>query len=191
MKELILEQKNKQTALVQYNNAWYKPGPRWKKTAWIIINTLFFNNGLAVFSSFKCWLLRKFGAKIGKRVTIKPFVNIKYPWFLAVGSDVWIGESVWIDNLAPVTIGDNVCLSQGALLVTGNHNYKKNTFDLILGKIILEDGVWIGAKAVVCPGVSCRSHAMLSVGSVATKSLAAYGIYQGNPAELIKKRIIN
>lgn len=179
------------TDLVLYNNNWYSPGPIWKRTLWLIINTIFFNNGLAVFNDLKCGLLRLFGAKIGKRVMIKPSVNIKYPWFLEIGNNVWIGEKVWIDNLARVTAGDNVCISQGAFLVTGNHNYKKTTFNLMLGSIILEDGVWVGANATVCPGVICKTHAVLTVGSVATKDLEPYSIYQGNPAQKIKMRLID
>ncbi|MDZ7624210.1 MAG: hypothetical protein U5J96_07185 [Ignavibacteriaceae bacterium] len=88
-------------------------------------------------NSFKIFALRFFGAKVGKGVIIKPCVNIKYPWFLEIGDNVWIGEEVWIDNLGKVKIGNNVCLSQGALLLCGNHNYKKETFDLIVGDITL------------------------------------------------------
>ena len=87
-----------------------------------------------------------------------------------------------------MTIGSHVCLSQGVMLLTGNHNYTKPTFDLMVGKIILEDGVWLGALSVVCPGVTCGSHSVLSVGSVATKDLEAYGIYQGNPAMKVRER---
>lgn len=181
----------KKTLLLQYNNNWYQPGPGWKRAIWLVINAVFFNNGLAVFNTFKCWLLRRFGAQIGRRVTIKPSVNIKYPWFLKIGNDVWIGEKVWIDNLAKVTVGDNICISQGALLLTGNHNYKKIAFDLMLGTIVLEDGVWIGANATVCPGVVCKTHAVLTAGSVATKDLEPYTIYQGIPAERVKMRIID
>jgi acetyltransferase-like isoleucine patch superfamily enzyme len=61
-------------------------------------------------------------------VNIKPSVNIKYPWLLEVGDHVWIGEEVWIDNLAKVRIGSNVCISQGAMLLTGNHDFTKSTF---------------------------------------------------------------
>ena len=134
--------------------------------------------------------MRTFGAKIGENVTIKPKVNIKYPWFLKISDNVWIGENVWIDNLTQVTISSNVCISQGAMLLCGNHNYKKSTFDLMLGEIVLEEGVWIGARSVVCPGVTCKSHSVLTVGSVATSDLEAYSIYQGNPARKVKDRII-
>jgi putative colanic acid biosynthesis acetyltransferase WcaF len=75
------------------------------------------------------------------------------------------------------------------LLLTGNHNYKTTSFDLTIAEIILEDGVWIGAKSIVCPGITCKTHSVLSVGSVATKTLEAYSIYQGNPAVKIKDRL--
>jgi len=136
-------------------------------------------------------LLRIFGAKIGKAVNIKPKVNIKYPWLLKIGDHSWIGEGVWIDNLGRVKIGSNVCISQGAMLLTGNHNYKKSTFDLQVEEIVLEDGVWIGAKSIVGPGVTCKSHAVLAINSVATSDLDAYGIYQGTPAKFMRKRKIN
>jgi putative colanic acid biosynthesis acetyltransferase WcaF len=107
-----------------------------------------------------------------------------------VGDNVWIGEYTWIDNLTTVDIQNNVCISQGALLLCGNHHYKKPSFDLIVGKITLEEGAWVGAKAVVCPGVTLKSHSMLTVGSVATRSLEAYTINQGNPAVKIKDRVL-
>ena len=119
---------------------------------------------------------------------IKPKVNIKYPWKLSIGKNTWIGESVWIDNLDHVNIGANVCISQGAMLLTGNHDFRKDTFDLIVKPIVLEDGVWIGAKSIVCPGVICFSHSILAVGSVSSKNLAAYTVYRGNPAVAIAKR---
>lgn len=161
-----------------------------KQVLWYVINILFFKNGFSISSSLKVSLLRSFGANVGKGVVIKPCVNIKYPWKLSIGNYAWIGEQVWIDNIAVVTIGDNVCLSQGSLLLTGNHNYKTPTFDLLPGSIILEEGVWIGAKAIVCPGVVCASHSVLSVASVANGNLLPYGIYKGNPALKVGERVI-
>ncbi len=176
-----------------YNNDWYKKiinASRSKQLLWYIINVLFFINPLNFSSGLKIWLLRRFGAVIGHGVIFKPGVNIKYPWLLKVGNYSWIGEKVWIDNLITVTIGSNVCLSQGAMLLTGNHNYKKTTFDLLVSSIELEDGVWIGAKSIVCPGVQCASHAILTAMSVATRNLEAYKIHQGNPAVAIRDRLI-
>lgn len=181
----------KSTQHQKFNNSWYSPqAGRLKIIFWLIINALFFRNPINIISKLKFILLQLFGAKISQGVLFKPAINIKYPWLLEVGDYSWIGENVWIDNLVKVKIGKNVCLSQGAMLLTGNHNYKKETFDLMVGEIILEDGVWIGAQAVVCPGVRCGSHSILAVGSVATSDLEPYTIYQGNPAIAVRKRII-
>ena len=183
--------KMNKTDLSTYNNDWYSPkGGVIKRIIWHFTNHLIFNHGLFPFSSIKVLILKLFGARIGKGVNIKPTVNIKYPWLLEIGNYVWIGEKVWLDNLAKVRIGDHVCLSQGAMLLTGNHDYKLTTFDLMTGEIVIEDGVWIGAMSIVCPGVTCYSHSVLSVNSVATGDLQAYQIYQGNPAVEVKERNI-
>jgi len=176
--------------LSSYNNCWYNPGNRLKIILWYITNRLFLNTHVPYPLFLKLTILKLYGAKIGNNIILKPKVNIKYPWFLSIGNNVWIGEKVWIDNLAQVTIHSNVCISQGAMLLCGNHNYKKTTFDLMLGEIVIEEGVWIGAQSVVCPGVTCKSHSILTVGSIAAKDLDAYSIYQGNPAKKIKDRII-
>lgn len=177
--------------LSRYNNDFYYPGRNFLiRAIWYLINALFFKTSILPFYIIKRNVLILFGAKIGSNFIIKPCVNIKYPWKLNIGNNVWIGEGVWIDNLCNITIYDNVCISQGAMLLTGNHNYKKRNFDLFIGEIIIEDGVWIGAKSIVCPGVKCFSHSVLSVGSVANKNLSEFCIYNGNPAEFHKKRII-
>ena len=178
------------TDLSTFNNEWYKPGSGFKRALWYLANNLVLLNKHNPFSGLKKLVLRVFGAKIGKGVVIKQRVNVKYPWMLEIGDHSWIGEGVWIDNLAEVKIGAHCCLSQGALLLCGNHNYKKPSFDLIVGKITLEDGVWIGAKCVVTGGVHCHSHALLAAGSVTSKNMEAYQIYQGNPAVKIRERII-
>ncbi|WP_316817944.1 WcaF family extracellular polysaccharide biosynthesis acetyltransferase [Pedobacter nyackensis] len=162
-----------------------------KRTFWFIINAWVFKTSLFPSSRLKVQLLRWFGASIGKSVVIKPCVNIKYPWLLQIGDHSWIGEKVWIDNLVAVCIGHHVCISQGALLLTGSHNYKDPRFELIKGRIIIADGVWIGARAIVNQGITVKSHAVLSAGSVATKQLEAMSIYQGNPAIKVRKRIFN
>ncbi|MBM3920782.1 MAG: colanic acid biosynthesis acetyltransferase WcaF [Sphingomonadales bacterium] len=179
-----------QTQQALFNNRWYKPGRNIVvRGIWHACNSIL----LMSFLPGNAWrrsILRLFGAQIGKGVVIKPRVNVKYPWNLSIGEHSWLGDSVWIDNLGAVSIGSNCCISQGALLLCGNHNYSKPTFDLMVGNITLENGVWIGAKAMVCPGVICHSHAVLSAGSIATSELEAYKIYSGNPAVAIRDRKI-
>ena len=119
---------------------------------------------------------------------IKPRVNIKYPWHLSIGDYSWIGEGAWIDNLVAVEIGSNVCLSQGAYLMTGNHNYRSVTFDLVTGRVRIGDGAWIGAQAIVCPGVSIAAGSVLSVGSIARSDTEAGWVYDGSPAVKLRPR---
>lgn len=175
--------------LRSYNNSWYNPGGNpLKRFLWYYINTLIFNSGIFPISSLKLFLLKVFGAKIGKGVVIKPYVNIKYPWHLTIGDYTWIGENVWIDNLSTIKIGSDCCLSQGCMLLTGNHDYKKSTFDLVVKPIEIENGVWLGAKTIVCPGVKCNENSVLTVGSIATFDLDKNGVYAQNPLVKIRER---
>lgn len=178
------------TDLSSFSNTEYRPGGPVKRGLWYVVNALVFDSAILPFSRIKVFLLRLFGAQVGDGVVIKPKINIKYPWFLQIGDHVWLGEGVWIDNLGTVAIGNHCCVSQGAMLLTGNHNFKSTSFNLVVSPIHLEDGVWIGAQSVVCPGVYCESHAVLAVGSIATSRLAAYKVYQGNPAKVIRERVI-
>ena len=161
------------------------------QTIWYFINVLFVRCSWNPFMGIKVFLLRLFGAKIGKGLVIKNNVIIKFPWKLTIGDNVWLGENCWIDNLDDVIIGNNVCISQGALLITGNHDYTKSHFPYRNAPIIVEDGVWIGANAVVSAGVIVTSHSVLSVGTVVTKDTDPYMIYKGNPCVKVKKRIIS
>jgi len=173
------------------NSSFLEKEGRLKTILWYMVSHLFFTNYLFPFYLFKKSILIAFGARIGKGFIIKPCVNIKYPWKLEAGDHVWIGEHVWIDNIGKVKIGSNVCISQGAMLLTGNHNYLSTSFDLIVKPINIEDGVWIGAKSVVAPGVNCKTNAVLTMGSVLTNNMEANAIYQGNPALKKKERQFN
>ncbi|MFI3304851.1 MAG: WcaF family extracellular polysaccharide biosynthesis acetyltransferase [Rikenellaceae bacterium] len=175
--------------LSKYDNSYYYPGRgAFIRLVWYFVNVLFLINPFNPFSGLKVVLLRLFGAKIGRGVCIKPSVNIKYPWNLKVGDYTWIGEGVWIDNLVMIDIGSNVCISQGAMLLCGNHNYKSETFDLITQEIKLGESCWVGAQSVVCPGVTLHRGAVLGVMSVASSDLQANKIYRGNPAVFIRLR---
>lgn len=158
-----------------------------KQFLWYFTDVFFFRSKLIPFSTVLVFILRLFGSKIGKEVRIKPGIHIKYPWKLEIGDYSWLADC-YLENLDWIKIGANCCISQQATLITGNHNYKNITFDLMVKPIILEDGVWIGASAKVGPGVVLASHAVLTLGSVATSNLDAYSIYQGNPAVQIRKR---
>jgi len=163
--------------------------PILKQILWYFTDVIFFKSRLMPVSSVLVALLRLFGSRIGKEVRIKPGIHIKYPWKLEVGDYSWLADC-YIDNLDQVKIGKNCCISQQAVLITGNHNYSRTNFDLMTGLIVLEDGTWIGAAATVGPGITLHNHAVLTMGSVANKNLLPYSIYQGNPAVKVKDRVI-
>ena len=136
-----------------------------KSHLWYIVNNLILNSFFP-FSSIKVFILRLFGAKIGNNVIIKPYVKVKYPWNLKIGDNSWIGEEVWIDNLEEVLIDENCCISQGVYLCTGSHNFESEKFDLIREKILIKRSSWIGAKAVICPGVTIEECSFIKAGEI-------------------------
>ena len=150
--------------------------------------------GKPLFSSYipgtywRKFILIIFGAKIGRGGKIKNNIKISEPWNLSIGDHCWIGENVWIDNLALVKIGNRVCISQGVYLCTGNHNYKKDLFNLILKKIVIEDDCWIAAKSIIAPGSILKRGSVACLGSVVSGILQKDGIYKGNPAKLLKSK---
>ncbi len=175
--------------LEQFTNDWYSPGrgKLWQ-VLWFLLGAPLLRCELIPFSGFRVFLLRRFGASIGARAVIKPGVRVKYPWRLTVGDDCWLGEDCWIDNLDRVTLGSNVCLSQGCYLCTGNHDWSDRAFGLILGPITVRDGAWVGAKAVLVPGVVLDECAIAAAGSVVMKNIPAGEIHAGNPAAFVRMR---
>ena len=157
------------------------------RVLWLGVHELFFRSWIPG-SAWRAAALRLFGAKVGRSVVIKPGVRVKYPWKISIGDFCWMGEDVWVDNIEFVSIGSHCCLSQAAYFCTGNHDWSKGSFDLIAKPICLKEGVWIGARAVVGPGVTVGKGAILCLQSVATGDLDEWSIYQGNPAKFIKKR---
>lgn len=139
-------------------------------------------------SRWRAQLLRFFGARIGRGTVWKPGVRVKFPWRLVVGDHCWLGEDVWIDNLAQVKLANHVCVSQGAYLCTGNHDWSRESFDLVAQGINLDEGCWIGAKAVVAPDTHIEEGAVLTAGSVAIGNLERFTIYRGNKAVPVGQR---
>ena len=180
----------KKVDLASFDNSKLDTGAsKWKYLLWYFVSSFIVQSPLFPISKLRVALLRMFGAQVGENVIIsKPGVNVKFPWKLVIGDNTWIGENAWIYNLDQVNIGSDVCISQGAMLLTGNHNYKSVKFETFTKPITIEDGCFIGARSVICPGVSCKKYAVLSVGAIATKDLESEGIYFGNPAKLVKKR---
>jgi putative colanic acid biosynthesis acetyltransferase WcaF len=178
--------------LEQYNQKDYAVGAAmWQQLLWYFLGAPLVQSYWLPWSGLKVAILRWFGAAIGSQVRIKPGVRIKFPWRLKVGDHVWIGENAWFDNLALITIEDHVCISQSVYLCTGNHDWSSPQFDLRVAPIVIQHSAWVAAQAVVGPGVTIGQGAVLSLGSVAGRSLPAMTIWAGNPAQPIKSRYLH
>ena len=176
--------------LQNFSNPHFVRGrPAVVEAIWLLVQWLLVTSWLPG-SAHRKLLLRMFGARIGDGVVVKPGLRVKFPWKLQVGNQTWIGEDVWIDNLAPVSIGANCCLSQDAYLCTGSHDWSSATFDLIVRPIEIGDGAWIAARCSIGPGVTVGEGAVLGLGSVATRDLLPWTIYTGAPAAFHRERSI-
>ncbi len=121
-------------------------------------------------------ILRFFGAQIATGVLIRHHVRIHWPWKLVVGADSWIGEEAWLLNLEPITIGRDVCISQGVLLCTGSHDRRSPTFEFDNAPISVEDGAWIATRATVLRGVTIGSGAVVGAVALVTRNVPAGAI---------------
>lgn len=177
--------------LSRSSTAGFDPGRSFAiRALWVVVEAIVLLNPAVTSYGLKRWLLRRFGGRIGRNVIIKPNVHVKYPWRLAVGDNSWLGERCWIDNFVDVTIGANVCISQGAYLCTGNHDWSDPAMTRFVEPVSVRDGAWIGAFALVAPGVTVGENAVLTLGSVLMEDAAANGIYSGHPAVRVRERTL-
>ena len=167
----------------------FNPGAPWLlQSLWFCFGAPLLSMRNLPGSAWRVSLLRRFGAQIADGCRLKPGLRVKYPWRLCVGFGCWLGEDVWIDNLAEVWIGDQVCLSQGVYLCTGNHDFRDPAFTLRCSPILIESGAWIGAQARLSPGVCVGADAVVTLGSVVHKPVPAAVVVAGHPASPIGAR---
>ncbi|MEB3322633.1 MAG: WcaF family extracellular polysaccharide biosynthesis acetyltransferase [Synechococcaceae cyanobacterium] len=166
---------------------WSPGAPRWRQALWLLAGAPLLASGLPG-SPWRRVLLQAFGARLGRGGRIKPHLRVKFPWRLAVGEHCWLGEGVWIDNLAMVQVGDRVCLSQGAYLCTGNHDHRSPGFDLRAEPIQIASDAWICAAAVVAPGTRIGAGAVVGLGAVVSGTVPEGAVLRGNPAVVVGRR---
>jgi len=150
-----------------------KPRPTSSKSKiifWTIASGFFFETWLPWPISLKVFLLKAFGASLGKNIVLKPRIKVKSPWLLSIGDCSWIGEAVWIENIDEVAIGSHVCLSQGVRLIDGNHDFNDPSFRTFSRKIQIDSGCWVGAHTIIFGGVQVPKAQFLKGGSVIRSS---------------------
>jgi len=166
----------------------YSRGELARRVLWSVVQPLFRFSPRPCFG-WRCFLLRLFGAKMGRHVHVYPSVTVTIPWNLEVGDYAAIGNHALIYNLGRIAIGPRATISHGAHLCAGTHDYTKVDFPLLRPPINIREEAWICADAFVGPGVTVGAGAIVAARAVAVKDVAPWTIVAGNPAKFIKERV--
>tara|TARA_B100000767_G_scaffold46687_1_gene41401 strand:- start:2610 stop:3161 length:552 start_codon:yes stop_codon:yes gene_type:complete len=155
---------------------------------WLIQGTLFRMSPQFMYG-FRRFLLRLFGAKIGKKVIIRPSVKITYPWKLRIGDYSWIGDQVDLYTLGNIIIGKNVVISQKSYLCTGSHDYLKEDFSIFQKPITIQDQVWVASDVFIAQGITIGEGSIVAARSSVFKDIPSNKICAGSPVKIIRERI--
>jgi putative colanic acid biosynthesis acetyltransferase WcaF len=155
---------------------------------WWLVQASLFRFSPQFMYGWRRFLLRLFGAKIGKRVMVRPTVKVIYPWRLEIGDYSWIGDQVELYTLGSITIGKQVVISQKSYLCTGSHDFTSIDFSIFTNPIVIEDQVWIAADVFVSPGVTIGRGSVVGARSSVFGNLPAGKVCFGHPAQPVKDR---
>ena len=148
----------------------FRPTPRWCLNGW------------------RCFLLRTFGAKIGKGVRIQGSAHVWIPSRLRIGDHSWIDGSVNLYSVAEISIGSNTVVSEGAFLCTATHDIHTNGFELVTQPLRIGNNAWIASRAIVLPGIVVGDGSVIGAGAVVTRNVDSLNVVAGNPARVVGSR---
>lgn len=135
-------------------------------------------------------LLRLCGANVADTSVFYASVRVMHPWLLEVGAHSTLSAKVEIYNLGPVTIGRHTVLSQDVYVCAGTHDYTRADLPLLRPPIRIGDGVWVAAGAFLGPGVTVGNNSVVAARAVVVKDVPAGVVVGGNPARVIKSRVM-
>ena len=157
---------------------------------WWLVQWFLFRPSPQVLFGWRRFLLRIFGAHIGKTVLIRPTVWVTYPWKLSIGDYSWIGDEVVLYSLGDISIGAHTVISQRSYLCAGTHDYTRLTFDIQADPVTIGDQAWIATDVFIAPGVSVGDGTIVGARSSVFQSLPPGMICYGNPAIPVRPRSI-
>jgi putative colanic acid biosynthesis acetyltransferase WcaF len=167
----------------------FRGRPAWFVQLWWIVQATLFRMSPQILYGWRRFLLRLFGAKIGRGVIIRPTVEITYPWKLTIGDSCWIGDHATLYTLGEIRIGDNAVVSQHCYLAAATHDYTRPTFDMVAKTITIEPEAWLATRVFVAPGVTVGRGAVVGACSVVLKDLPSMTICAGHPAKPLRSRL--
>jgi len=154
----------------------------------MVVSGILFRFSPKPLHGFRSFLLRLFGAKVGRGVHVYPKVKIWAPWNLNIGDECGIANDVILYSQGQITIGHRVVISQGSHLAAGTHDYTQPGFPLITKPIVINDHVWIAAEAFINPGIVIGEGCVIGARSVVIKDMPAWMVCAGHPCKPIKER---
>ena len=140
--------------------------------------------------SWRSFLLKLFGAKIGKRVHIYPKVKIWAPWNLVIQDEVGVADGVDLYSQGKIILEYRAIISQRSYVCTGTHDFNKSGHPLYTQDIRVGKYAWIAAEAFIGPGVTINEGAVVGARAAVFKDVNSWSVVGGNPAKFIKKREI-
>ena len=168
----------------------FRGKPAWIAQLWWLVQDTIFRYSPQCLYGWRRFLLRLFGAQIGKKVIIRPTVKVTYPWKLIIGDYSWIGDEVTLYTLGEIEIEDNVVISQKSYICTASHDHTSQNFDIFNKKVIIKTKVWLATDVFVAPGVTIEKGVVVGARSSVFKNLPEMMICYGSPAEPKKRRDI-
>jgi putative colanic acid biosynthesis acetyltransferase WcaF len=168
--------------LRQYDQSGFDRGrPGWLVLLWWLLQAIVFPLSPHPFSGIRVWLLRQFGAQIGKGVLIRPTARFTYPWKVSIGDHSWIGDDVVLYSLDQIQIGRHCVISQKTYLCTGSHDISDPAFGLKIAPIAIGNGAWIATDCFVAPGVQIGANAVIGARSSVFGNIPAQQVCLGTP----------
>ena len=160
------------------------------RVVWALVWGTVFRWSPRVLFGWRRFLLRCFGATIGKNARISPSVKVWAPWNLSVGTEAAIAHDVDCYCVDRLTIGDHATVSQYTFLCTASHDIADPHMKLITAPIRIGDQSWVCAGVFVSPGVTIGEGAVAGAMSVVTRNVEPWTVVAGNPAKVIRERIL-
>lgn len=157
---------------------------------WMIQATLFAYSPQFLYG-WRRFLLRLFGARIGKNVIIRPTVTITYPWKVTIGDNAWVGDHVCLYSLGDINVGANAVVSQRSYLCTGSHDYQRPEFNIYAKPIFVDNEAWVAADSFIAPGVTIGKGAVIGARSSVFANMPPGMICRGNPCVPVKPRVMS
>ena len=177
--------------LSQYDMSNFDRGrASWIVILWWFVQAIAFPLSLHNLNGFRCWLLRLFGAKIGKKVVIRPTARFIYPWKVTIGDHSWIGDDVVFYSVDSIYIGSHAVVSQKSYLCTGSHDIQQPTFPLVTAPIQIGNGAWVATDCFVAPGVTIGANSVIGARSSVFRDVPPQQVAWGSPCKARYERTL-